>query len=186
MNRPRRLLFCCLSLCAAFSLISCSEQSLNKQQAAHRDLALAEDKAAAAATISGDAAGAAAHAKAAADERARVADLETKRAAARDADTKAWTAGVGGAGDIGNLFWPGVAGIVGLIATPLIQKLRGTTHADGVVLGQAQGATMATTAITHADTGDVLQPTAVIDRITSNLAGVGAPANVVAAVSAAI
>jgi hypothetical protein len=86
-------------------------------------------------------AAAAADAKTYADQakaaRDAAAQLESQRAAAKQADTTSWLSGVQNAGAIANLFWPGVGLLVGGVGTLVVQKARGATFTDG----QADGAT---------------------------------------------
>lgn len=163
-----------------FVLISCATRSLDRAQKAQIDLASAEDQAATDASRVGDAVASNLHHQAAEAARARVLELETKRAAAKAADDAAWTGGINGAGSLANLFLPGASAVVAVIGTLLTQRLRGTTFADG----QVSGATVATTAITTADTSNSLQDPRVKTDINAALAV--APPHITNAVNAAI
>lgn len=171
---------CALCLSLMFVISGCAETSLNKQQKAHADLAQAEDRAAADAIAAGNVDAASAHTLAAAEARARVADLEAKRQAARDSDTNAWSVGTANIGALSDLIFPGLSAVVAVVGTLFTQKLRGKTFTDG----QTQGAITATTAITNADTSDTLQTPMAKTAVANNL--VGASPNVIAAVNAAI
>jgi len=178
--RPLYTTLACLCLAAAILALGCAEPALNKQVAAHQSLMEAEHAAAVKAQANGDSVAYAAHLKAAEDERARIADLESKRAAARAADDSWSNFGIQSATGLTNILLPGAGLLVGGLATLITQKIRGRTFSDG----QVAGATIATTAITNADTNDTLQPSAARTAIAANLDT--APPAVAAAVHAAL
>lgn len=171
------------ALCAVLALailVSCAESQIDEAVRAQANAALAEAAAARAAESAGLVAEAARHQAAAEGYRQRVAELEARRAEARASDDQFWNFGTGTASGLANIFLPGAGAAVGAFMLALSQRLRGRTFHDGL----ATGATTATTAITNADVGNVLQKPEVLTAVNNNL--VGAPSKVVAAVNAAI
>lgn len=161
-------------------IASCAEKSLDKAIKAHDEVLKLEQDAIKKASAVGDDAGVLAHTLALNEERARIAELESKREAARKADSEAWTGGINSAGGLANLLFPGSAAVVAVLGTLITQNLRGKTFKDGEV----QGATVATKAITNADVGNVLQNPTTLTAVNAELAL--APPHVASAVNAAI